>query len=170
MPYISGNPTNTLELLFSISFPVSLLIAAATDLWRFHISNRIVLLVLAGFPPVAILAAFSMTDWLAHVATALALFAVGAGLFSLGLWGGGDAKLLPAVVLWLGPSSLPRFLLVMAATGGAIALLALALRWLPKGEGQGWLHRVTASGQVPYGVAIAVAGLDWWLAAATPLL
>lgn len=173
MFYFSENPTHTLEFLFSVSFPLSLLTAAATDLWHFRISNRTVLFVLAGFPPVAILAAFSMTDWLTHAATALALFAVGAGLFSIGVWGGGDAKLLPAVALWLGPSPLPRFILVMSAAGGAISLLMLALRWLPQGkggEGQGWFHRVAASGQVPYGVAIAVAGLDWWLAAATPLL
>lgn len=171
MDYFTDAPLRSLELVLSISFPLSLLIAAGTDLGQFRISNFIVLLVLAGFPPVAVLAGFDLGDWLIHGATALALLAAGGLLFALGLWGGGDAKLLTAAGLWLGPAPLPRFLLIMSLAGLVLALLSLAMRLIPVAarHPDRWLGRFVASGQIPYGAAIAVAGLDWWLSAAAHL-
>lgn len=171
MLHMSDAPLRSLQLVLSAGFPLSLLFAAGTDLWQFRISNRIVLFVLAGFAPVAILAGLSPAGWLIHAATALGLFAAGATLFSLRVWGGGDAKLLAAAGLWLGPQPLPRFLLVMSLAGLALSLFALAMRFIPVSARQpaGWHGRFVASGQIPYGAAIAAAGLDWWLAATSPL-
>jgi prepilin peptidase CpaA len=171
MIHMSDAPLRSLQLFLSGSFPLSLLFAAMTDLRQFRISNHVVFLVLAGFLPVAILAGFGTADWLIHAATALGLFAAGATLFSLGVWGGGDAKLLAAAGLWLGPQPLPRFLLVMSLAGLALALFALAMRRVPVSarHAESWHGRFVASGQIPYGVAIAAAGLDWWLSAASPL-
>lgn len=171
MFYLSNSPMHVLQLVLSASFPLALLAAACTDLHQFRISNTIVLLMLAGFPPVALLSALTLGDWLAHAGTALALFAAGATLFAFGLWGGGDAKLLTAAGLWLGPQPLPRFILVMALMGLVLALFALALRLIPVSarHPDTWRGRFVASGQIPYGVAIAAAGLDWWLSAAAPL-
>jgi len=84
-----------------------------------------------------------------HAAAAVAVFAVGAALFALGVWGGGDVKLCAALALLTGFSDLPRFLFVMAVAGGVVALAVLALRGR------------AAGGQVPYGLAIAAAGIDW---------
>lgn len=84
-----------------------------------------------------------------HVAAAVAVFAAGAALFALGVWGGGDVKLCAALALLTGFVGLPRFLFVMATVGGIVALAVLALRGR------------AAGGQVPYGLAIAAAGMDW---------
>jgi len=149
-----------LSLAASVTFPLTLLAAARSDWRALQIPNRLILLALAGFPPVAMLESFTAAEWLGHLSAALVLFAAGAGLFALELWGGGDAKLLPAVALWLGWAALPRFLLVMSMTGCALSLLALAMRAVPAGR-----KHLLAAGRIPYGVAIAVAGLDWWLAA-----
>jgi prepilin peptidase CpaA len=171
MDYLSDAPFHSLELIFSASFPLSLLVAAGTDLGQFRISNFIIILVLAGFAPVAVLAGYDLTDWLIHGATALGLLAAGGTLFALGLWGGGDAKLLTAAGLWLGPQPLPRFLLIMSLAGLVLALFALALRLIPVSarHPDNWHRRFVASGQIPYGAAIAAAGLDWWLSAAAHL-
>ncbi|HLO78065.1 MAG TPA: hypothetical protein VK196_16545, partial [Magnetospirillum sp.] len=61
---------------------------------------------------------------------------------------GGDAKLMAAAALWSGFFAMPRFALVMAVAGGVLALVMLIARG--------------RRARVPYGVAIAVAGLDWW--------
>ena len=149
-----------LSIAASALFPLSLLAAARSDWRTLQIPNRLILVLLAGFPPVALLNSLTASEWLSHLGAAMTLFAAGAGLFALGLWGGGDAKLLPAAGLWLGWQPLPRFLLVMSMTGGLLALLALAMRAVPAGR-----RHFLAAGQLPYGVAIAAAGLDGWLAA-----
>jgi prepilin peptidase CpaA len=149
-----------LSIMAGLTFPLALLTAAWSDLRSFSIPNRLVLILLAGFAPAALLNSYGATEWLDHIGVALILFAAGAGLFAMGLWGGGDAKLLSAVGLWLGWQPLPRFLLVMSMTGGLLALLALAMRAVPAGR-----RHYLAAGQIPYGVAIAAAGLDAWLAA-----
>jgi prepilin peptidase CpaA len=144
----------------TLTFPLAMLAAAWSDLRSFSIPNRLILILLAGFPPAALLNSLTAANWLSHLSAAMTLFAAGAGLFTLGLWGGGDAKLLPMAGLWLGWQPLPRFLLVISMTGGLLALLALALRAVPAGR-----RHFLAAGQIPYGVAIAAAGLDGWLAA-----
>ena len=151
---------SNLSIVASLTFPLVLLTAAWSDLRSFSIPNRLVLILLAGFPPVALLQSYGGAEWMGHLGVALALFAAGAGLFALRMWGGGDAKLLSAAGLWLGWQPLPRFLLVMSMTGGLLALLALAMRAVPAGR-----RHVLAAGQIPYGIAIAAAGLDAWLAA-----
>lgn len=81
---------------------------------------------------------------------AFAVFLIFAGLFAIGAMGGGDVKMIGAVMLWI---PLPLFaptLMVMAVGGGilsAIMLIHLKLR------------RSDKPVEVPYGVAIAVAGL-----------
>ncbi|HMA48917.1 MAG TPA: prepilin peptidase [Magnetospirillaceae bacterium] len=161
-------PQHILAIATSAVFALALLDAARTDWHSFRIPNRIPLLLLAAFPPVALLEGFTLTQWLTHAGVGLALFALGALLFFLRAWGGGDAKLVPAVGLWVGAAGLPRFLLVMTLIGGLLAMLSLLLRVAPAGLVGGnsaWRGRLLASRQIPYGVAIAAAGLDWWVSA-----
>ena len=81
---------------------------------------------------------------------AFAVFLVFAGLFAIGAMGGGDVKMIGAVMLWI---PLPLFmptLMVMAIGGGILSagmLIHLKLRPSVKPVG------------VPYGDAIAAAGL-----------
>jgi prepilin peptidase CpaA len=66
------------------------------------------------------------------------------------MMGGGDVKLLTALALWIEPTWFLRLLIVMALVGGLLTVI------------MGAIHIIRRQRQrlaVPYGVAIAVAGL-----------
>jgi len=98
---------------------------------------------------------------------AAAVFLAGAVLFSRGLIGGGDVKLLAAATLWADPTATPTLLALTGIFGGLLCLFVLT----PLGQiataasGQIDLAQVggAANGKsravVPYGVAIAAAAL-----------
>ena len=89
-------------------------------------------------------------DMAAQVALASIVFAFFCGAFALGQMGGGDVKLIGALALWLPFQPLVWMLTSMSIAGGALTLVMLAERGWKRGGGQI---------EVPYGVAIAVAGL-----------
>lgn len=132
-------------------FAATLVAAAIRDLRDRTIPNPLPLILIAAFPPAAWLAGLGLGQTALHMAAAATVLAVAVLLFALRAWGGGDAKLAAAAALWIGFAALPRFVAVMALSGGVLALVMLAL------------HGRRA--QVPYGLAIAVAGLDWWVTA-----
>jgi prepilin peptidase CpaA len=77
----------------------------------------------------------------------LVLFGVA---FHFGQMGGGDVKLITALALWLPVTPLLQMLLLMSVIGGALTLVMLLEHKLSKNS------RVL---EIPYGVAIAIAGL-----------
>lgn len=154
-------------------FVIGLIDAAITDLRAFRIANRSPLILLAAFVPAAVAAGLDWQDWLRHLGAGMALLVVGVLLFARGVWGGGDAKLLPAAAVWTGFAGMPRFLMVMALVGGVLAVLALLARRVPLGPAgpvRAWGERLAEAGHVPYGVAIAAGGIDWWVAVLIPRL
>ena len=81
-----------------------------------------------------------------------------AGAFAAGLMGGGDVKLIAALALWLPFGPFMGLLMIMSLAGGAVTVLMMAeRRWRP----------AEAPLEIPYGVAIAFAGL---LALREPIL
>lgn len=89
-------------------------------------------------------------DMAVQLALALGVFALFVGAFALGQMGGGDVKLIGALALWLPFTPLVWMLVVMSLLGGALTLAMLAER--------AWGRRSELP-EVPYGVAIAIAGL-----------
>lgn len=88
--------------------------------------------------------------------SALVAFVVSVGLFFGRVFGGGDAKMIPAVVLWVGPAGIPAFLFGMAIAGGVLAAVILPARFAaPAGFASPtrWASLQRGVG-VPYGVAI----------------
>lgn len=85
-----------------------------------------------------------------QIGLALAVFALFAALFALGMMGGGDVKLLAALALWMPLPVMARLLVVMALAGGGVTLATLAHHRLTRRTGQA---------EIPYGVAIAIAGI-----------
>ncbi len=71
-------------------------------------------------------------------------------MFALKWMGGGDVKLLTALALWIEPEWFLRLLIVMALVGGLLTIVMGA-----------WhvARRQKDRLAIPYGVAIAVAGL-----------
>lgn len=128
-------------------FAATLVAAALCDLRSRTIPNLLPAILTAVFIPAAWFAGMNVSQAAWHLAAAVVVFGAAAVLFALRAWGGGDAKLVAAVALWLGFAALPRFVAIMALAGGVLAVLALLL------QGR--------RAKVPYGVAIALAGLDW---------
>lgn len=85
-----------------------------------------------------------------QLAIGIAVFGLFAGAFAMGWMGGGDVKLLGALALWLPLVPLVQMLMIMALAGGALTLLLLLLHRV---------RRSKAALEIPYGVAIAFAGL-----------
>jgi prepilin peptidase CpaA len=130
---------------------IALLVAAFTDLRRRQIDNWLN----AG------IAALAPVYWWAcglhlwpdvalQLGVALAAFVALAGLFALRMMGGGDVKLLTALALWLRPVLFAKLLLIMALVGGVLTI-AMGVWHV--------MRRRKDHLKIPYGVAIATAGL-----------
>lgn len=98
-------------------------------------------------------AAIGMDPWpgmAIQLGAAAFVFTLFVGAFAVGQMGGGDVKLIGALALWLTPDGVVSMLIAMSLAGGALTIAFLADRRA---------RRDTAAIEVPYGVAIAVAGL-----------
>ena len=151
---------STLALLF---FPLAMAFAASSDLLTMRISNKLVLLLAAGFVVMALVVELPLQQFAMHVLCALVVLVVAFALFALRWIGGGDAKLAAATTLWLGFGLTLPYLIYTALLGGALTLIILILRRMPltpfiaRFE---WLNRLHDPKQgVPYGIAMAIAGL-----------
>lgn len=146
-------------------FPAAMAFAGSMDLFTMTIPNKVSLALIVAF---AIVAAVIGMPWqlvVSHILAGLLFLAVGILMFSRGLLGGGDAKLLAAAALWFGFEHMLLFLYLVSLMGGVLAISILFYRkslppmWLLK---QDWALRLHESkGGIPYGVAIAGAAL--WL-------
>lgn len=94
-------------------------------------------------------------DVAAQVAVAAVVFALFVGAFAAGWMGGGDVKMIGALALWLPLGGLMGMLMVMSVAGGAVTLAMMAEARLRRAGGPPEPLAV----EVPYGVAIAIAGL-----------
>jgi prepilin peptidase CpaA len=155
-----------------IFFPVLMAYAAVSDILTMTIANRVSIALVAGFVG---LAAWAGVPWqviaINHLACGCAVLVLTFALFAFGWIGGGDAKLAAATAVWFGWSDLADYGLLTSVLGAGLTLLILQFRrfaltgfW----NRQAWLARLHENGAgVPYGVALAAAGLI--LYPATPL-
>ena len=130
---------------------IALLVAAFTDLRSRQIGNKLNAAIAFGAP--LFWWANDLTLWpdvALQIGVALAAFVVLAGLFALRAMGGGDVKLLTALALWIEPEWFLRLLLMMALLGGVLTLVFGAWHVTRRRK-----DRLA----IPYGVAIASAGL-----------
>ena len=145
-------------------------IAAMIDVNRLKIPNWLNIMLAVLFVPAAFLSGLPLEMIGGHVVVGALAFLAAFGLFAFNILGGGDAKMIPAVALWMGPPAAVIFIVYMAVIGGACALLILAVRnVVPAALVPGAIRAPFEEGAgVPYGVAIAGGAI---LAAhATPLL
>lgn len=130
---------------------IALLVAAFTDLRSRHIGNWLNGAIALGAP--LFWWASGMTLWpeiALQLGVAFGTFIVLAGLFAIRAMGGGDVKLLTALALWIAPMLFLKLLVVMALLGGVLTLVFGARHVM---------RRQREKLAVPYGVAIALAGL-----------
>jgi prepilin peptidase CpaA len=106
----------------------------------------------------------TLFDTLGSLGCALAVFLVGALMFSRGYLGGGDVKLLAVATLWAGPGGTLPLLLLTGVLGGMLALFLLmppvaqlaTLARAKFGFADTAIKDVAAT-PVPYGIAISAA-------------
>jgi prepilin peptidase CpaA len=149
--------------LLLLVFPLLMAFAASSDLFTMRISNRVVLILVAGFFVVAVVAGLplELVGW--HLLAAGIVLAGAFTCFAFGWIGGGDAKLAAATTLWLGLAMALPYLVYAALLGGALTLAILAIRRWPLPAALGrvkWIDRLHDNkAGVPYGIALAVAGI-----------
>jgi len=158
--------TDTARLLLFpaiMLFPAMMAFAASSDLFTMTISNRVSLILVAGFFGLAYWSGMNPHTVLSHVGAAFVVLAVTFVFFARGWIGGGDAKLAAATALWLGFDHLMEYLLYASIFGGILTFAMIRFRTMPLPEAiaqQDWIKRLhKLDGGVPYGIALAASAL-----------
>ena len=137
-----------------------LIAAGISDVINLRIPNYLSVALTALFGAHAITDAMPIEVALWHVIAGATVLAIGMALFAFGLFGGGDIKLLAAVALLIGWSSLLPLVFMVAVSGGLLAVVIATMRT------HGVMHFLRSLGvrgavfesdraYVPYAVAIA---------------
>jgi prepilin peptidase CpaA len=153
-----------IDLLALVLFPALMAYSAWSDIFTMTIANWISVLLVAGFVLLAAISGMPLQGILIdHLACGAAVLTITFSLFAFGWIGGGDAKLAAATAVWIGWSSLSDYGLLASLFGAALTLGILWFRrtTLPQRlSSKRWIVRLhDKAGGVPYGVALAGAGL-----------
>ena len=138
----------SVSLVPSLAALTLLLWLAWSDVAHRRLPNGALLLLLGLFLVQAFVER-GLATMVTGLATGAAVLLLGQLLWQQGWLGGGDVKLLAILAVWAGPQQVVPLLCVTMVAGGIVGLALLAL---PR-AGSG------ARPTVPYGVAIAFAGL-----------
>jgi prepilin peptidase CpaA len=137
--------------------------AGIKDVATMTISNRLVIALAASFAILAPATGLDVATISLSIAVSSAVLVSTFVLFSFGWIGGGDAKLLPVAVLWLGADLALDFVLYTAVIGAALTLGLLQFRRVPLPvvlKKAAWSARLHAPETgIPYGAAMAPAAL-----------
>jgi len=164
-----------IQFLSLTLFPVLMIIAGAGDALALKIPNWLTIAIVLLFFPMALATAMPWALVGMHLLTGIALFFVGFVLFALGLFGGGDAKLIAAAGLWFGWPNIVPFLVLTAFAGGVLAMAVgvwAAASMSAEIHDQSWVRRLRhLKPNVPYGYALAIGAIlafpqSWWMRAA----
>ena len=156
----------TVPLLIASFLPVALSVCmlwvVVSDASRYIIPNSLNLILLGLY--ILALIFLPMAPPLPALGAAAIILVIGLGLFSLGLMGGGDIKLLVVLSLWTGWGiATLQFIFLTAISGGLLVFVILPARvllpsvWLKLRPGKPLPRLLTKKQPVPYGIAIAIA-------------
>jgi prepilin peptidase CpaA len=148
--------------VFMILLSLCMLWVVISDAWNYIIPNTLNGIIIALYVAAAIF--LPIDGWLGAVGTAVLVLAVGLGLFTLGLMGGGDIKLLVVLCLWTGwDMATLNFIFLTAIAGGLLVVVVLLMRlilppiWLKVRPTRNLPRLLTRKEPMPYGIAIAAA-------------
>ena len=133
--------------------------SAVSDVRSLRIPNSHSITIVALFFAAFLLSPDDFGRWWEHLGAAVGMFVVTYAMFVSGMIGGGDAKLGPALALWVGFKGLAAYLFYMSLAGGLLAALSLLIRKRKPFQNPqvgGWIAQVQEGrNAVPYGVAIS---------------
>jgi prepilin peptidase CpaA len=166
-----------LQTLSNSMLPVLLIVAGASDVLSLRIPNWLTALTALLFFPMAYATHMPLADFQMHLIAGAGLFIAGFLFFQLGLFGGGDAKLMAAAGLWFGTTQSLQFLFLTTLAGGVLALFVgvwsiVTMHWdiysTEKSLGSISKRILALKPNVPYGLAFAVGGIitfrdTWWM-------
>jgi prepilin peptidase CpaA len=143
--------SGTISLALMALLALLMIAAAVSDLRSRMISNNLNLaMALLAIPFWVAIGLPIWPDVPIQFGAAFGVFLVFAGLFAIGAMGGGDVKMIGAVMLWMPQPLFLPMLTIMAMGGGILsAVMLVHIRLRPSDKPV----------EVPYGVAIAAAGL-----------
>lgn len=145
-----------MELLPLLFVTPVLILAATSDLRYLRIPNRLSIIALVLF--VASCALLSLDEIIARVICANVVFGIGFLLFAFGILGGGDVKLLSALMLFIPTSSLLLFGYVFSISMLMGITIIVLCRAAPLQLGANWVS-LQNSNTLPMGISIAMAGI-----------
>jgi len=159
----------TITFLLFLILPLIMIAAGISDLISYRIPNILSAILCLAFIPFAFAAGLPLDQIGIHVGLAIVVLLVGFFLYSAGLLGAGDAKLLAASSLWISGWDLPVYLAIISIAGGILALGIFVWRKIPMPDlilKFQWIKQIYTPAQkgrdVPYAVAM-MAGLLWIL-------
>lgn len=141
---------------------VLVLMAALSDIKTLTIPNLIPVFIIGAFVFTIILDPTYFMDVRNSLISAAAFFVITFLMFSAGVLGAGDSKLLATLGLWVPVSSIWGFVLIMSLAGAVLGAVALTVRKKVNithrfSEGTWFGQLQQGRSAVPYAVAIAVA-------------
>ena len=134
---------------------------AVIDVRSRRLPTKLVLAIGALFFADALALHMSLRDVIAHLAMALVVFLVCAGLFAAKMLGGGDAKLAAVIFLWAGLHLSWPALTLISVNGTFVALVSVATRNMDPHHRLAPMRALamfSGARGVPYGVALAAGG------------
>lgn len=146
-------------------FVFAMLSAAVSDLTTYKIRNNLILTLLLAYLAFAPIVGFTCHEIFRSLAVASGVLLLTFALFAAGWIGGGDAKLASVTTLWLGADNAFAYFLLLSLLGGALAVAVFLCRtsplpeWLAKTPSIARLRARAQGAELPYGVAITLAGL-----------
>lgn len=132
--------------------------AALQDAVQLRISNLITITVLILAIAAAVMTGIEIAAW-QNLAVFAATLAIGTVLFSRGILGGGDVKLLAAVMLWTDLYGAVRLIASIFIFGGLLALLIIFGRAAVPESLRARVAVLRPKAGIPYGIAIALGTL-----------
>ncbi|MDG4647341.1 prepilin peptidase [Roseibacterium sp. SDUM158017] len=145
-----------MELTPLLLLAPALVAVAYCDLRYMKIPNALVMGALALFVVTAPMLGWSELG--ARVAAGASVLAVGFVLFAMRLFGGGDVKMMAALMLFVPSQTYTLFGLGFSAAMMAGIGIVLALRTVPALAGSSWVG-LQQRGTFPMGISIAMTGL-----------
>jgi len=155
-----------IEAAILVIFPMLVAFGGASDLLTMTIQNRVAILLVAGFCLLAAATGLPLNEWGMHALGLGVVFVPCFLFFAAGWMGGGDVKFISAIALWIGFSpQLIDFVFFVAVYGMilTIGLMIMRQKLLTPASlaTQDWFARLNdPKGGIPYGIAIAIAGLQ----------